>query len=195
MFDYQGAIDAGYSDSDIIDHLLPNRAFDIEGARNAGYSDEAIARHLSTMSVSGVEVEEPEEESQGWVEQYIFNPIDKGWNMLELSANIIGAETGLLEKEKAAEYIAANVQDIASIQQGEEVAEGLAEIQEAEGFWDSLEAVVTNPAAVIDVTISSLVSSIPALAGFVIGTAGGAAVVGQREQLRFLLLEQLEAGR
>ena len=164
-YDYQKLIDAGYSYGQISDFLGGELGVDVNRLRNVGYQEPEIAQFLSEY--------EKEEDSLNWLDRNLFAPIDKGWNMLELSANIIGAETGILEKEEAAELIAANVQDIASIPQSEVVAGGLQEIQEAEGFWGGLEAVVTNPAAVIDVVISSLVSSIPALAGFALGSVGG----------------------
>ena len=48
-FDYQGAIAEGYSDTEIIDHLMGGNQFDLQGARNEGYSDAEIAQHLSTL--------------------------------------------------------------------------------------------------------------------------------------------------
>ena len=48
-FDYQGAINAGFSDGDIIDHLWQSEQFDLEGARSAGFTDTQIAQHLSTL--------------------------------------------------------------------------------------------------------------------------------------------------
>jgi hypothetical protein len=47
MFDVQGARRAGYSDSEIANHLAQERGFDAPAARQAGYTDAAIVEHLS----------------------------------------------------------------------------------------------------------------------------------------------------
>src|SRR6188768_1349226 len=50
-FDYEGALNAGYSDDEIMGHLAEsNPKFDIQGAREAGYSPQEINQHLSTSS-------------------------------------------------------------------------------------------------------------------------------------------------
>lgn len=46
-FDIEGARKAGYSDSEIADHLSKQSNFDAAGARKAGYTDEQIIGHLS----------------------------------------------------------------------------------------------------------------------------------------------------
>lgn len=46
-FDYAGAREAGYSDTDVINHLSKTRNFDLQGARKEGYSDEEILTHLT----------------------------------------------------------------------------------------------------------------------------------------------------
>jgi hypothetical protein len=48
-FDVQGARAAGYTDSEIADHLAKAEKFDIAGARKAGYSDPEIIAHLATL--------------------------------------------------------------------------------------------------------------------------------------------------
>lgn len=45
-FDIDGARKAGYSDTEIADHLGQSRGFDVKGARAAGYSDSDIIGHL-----------------------------------------------------------------------------------------------------------------------------------------------------
>src|SRR6185312_12411128 len=47
-FDYQGALNAGYSPSEILQHLDgdPNVKFDIRGALNAGYSPQEVLAHV-----------------------------------------------------------------------------------------------------------------------------------------------------
>ncbi len=46
-FDVEGARKAGYSDTEIADHLATQRNFDVKGARAAGYSDADILSHLT----------------------------------------------------------------------------------------------------------------------------------------------------
>lgn len=49
-FDIEGARKAGYSDSEIADHLASTRGFRIDQARNAGYNDSELIDHLSGKS-------------------------------------------------------------------------------------------------------------------------------------------------
>jgi hypothetical protein len=51
-FDYEGALAAGYSPSEIADYLGKNKKFDVSGARKAGYDDFEIISHLSTPTVT-----------------------------------------------------------------------------------------------------------------------------------------------
>ena len=46
-FDADGARKAGYSDSEIANHLASQNNFDIEGARKSGYADTEIVHHLT----------------------------------------------------------------------------------------------------------------------------------------------------
>ena len=49
-FDVEGARKAGYSDSEIADHLAKQSNFDVHGARKSGYTDDQIVAHLATPS-------------------------------------------------------------------------------------------------------------------------------------------------
>ena len=49
-FDVEGARKAGYSESEIMDHLAKQSNFDVVGAKKSGYSDAEILQHLSTVS-------------------------------------------------------------------------------------------------------------------------------------------------
>lgn len=49
-FDIDGARKAGYSDSEIADHLAGERGFDVAGARKSGYDDTEIVKHLSMQA-------------------------------------------------------------------------------------------------------------------------------------------------
>ena len=46
-FDVEGARSAGYTESEIADHLAKQRGFDAAGARKSGYTDSDIVSHLS----------------------------------------------------------------------------------------------------------------------------------------------------
>jgi N12 class adenine-specific DNA methylase len=50
-FDFDGARKAGYSDTEIADHVktLPDVGFDIDGARKAGYADTEIIEHIKGL--------------------------------------------------------------------------------------------------------------------------------------------------
>jgi hypothetical protein len=45
-FDIKGAREAGYSESEILQHLAAERKFDIAGARKAGYTDSELLEHM-----------------------------------------------------------------------------------------------------------------------------------------------------
>lgn len=48
-FDYEGAVKAGYSDEEILDHLVSSHPdFDVNSAFNSGYSSKEINEHLSS---------------------------------------------------------------------------------------------------------------------------------------------------
>jgi hypothetical protein len=49
-FDVAGAREAGYTDTEIADHLAEQANFDIKGARKAGYADTDILTHLTGAS-------------------------------------------------------------------------------------------------------------------------------------------------
>ena len=120
--------------------------------------------------------QEEEEENTSWLYENIGAPLVKGWNQLETTEAVMGGQLGWRSQEEMAELIAKQQRDIADIPINESVQQGLQEIQEAEGWGEAAKAILTNPAAVWDVTVSSLVSSIPALVGFVGGTVGGGAI-------------------
>lgn len=57
-FDYQGAIEAGYNDEEILDHLVKSHPdFDVNGAFGSGYSSKEINDYLSTRAIPKKEEE------------------------------------------------------------------------------------------------------------------------------------------
>lgn len=55
-FDIKGAMDAGYSEQDVINFLAQKKGFDALAARNAGYSDAEILQHLQPHNISWSDV-------------------------------------------------------------------------------------------------------------------------------------------
>ena len=53
-FDISGALQEGYSYSDIANHLAEKNKFDVAGARNEGYTDEQIVQHLTASRTAGI---------------------------------------------------------------------------------------------------------------------------------------------
>lgn len=53
-FDISGALQEGYSYSDIANHLAEKNKFDAAGARNEGYTDEQIVQHLTASRTAGI---------------------------------------------------------------------------------------------------------------------------------------------
>lgn len=62
-FDVQGARKAGYSDTEIADHLASESKFDAAGARKAGYTDADIIGHLSAAPAAAAPEPEPDRQS------------------------------------------------------------------------------------------------------------------------------------
>jgi hypothetical protein len=59
-FDVNAAKQAGYSDSEIVEHLGKQSSFDVAGARASGYDDAALLQHLTAApKVAPVEAEKP----------------------------------------------------------------------------------------------------------------------------------------
>jgi len=112
-FDVSGAKAAGYSDDEIIGHLVKTRKFDAEGAKKAGYSSQEILNHLLTIPT------EPEiGTGQGRVSKSLERGYEglksTGYGLAALGADVVGAEdfgTSMIEKYKQTE---ANAQALAS---------------------------------------------------------------------------------
>jgi len=62
-FDVNGARDAGYSDTAIIDFLAEQKKFDVASARKAGYDDDALLEYLNPRKKTETPVEEPQKEA------------------------------------------------------------------------------------------------------------------------------------
>ena len=144
-----------------------------------GTTEEQIQSYLrQQIPRTQVPPQEEEEEDHSWIYETIGAPVQRGWNQLQTTEAIMGNQLGWRSKEEMAELIAKQQQDIAQIPMSESAQQGLQEIQEAETWGEAAKEIITNPAAVWDITVSSLVSSIPALVGFVGGLTGGTLIAG-----------------
>ena len=144
-----------------------------------GATQEQVIRYAQEQShrlFAAPQEEEKEEDS--WAYTTIGAPVIRGWNQLETTEAVMGNLMGWRSDEEAAELIAEHQRDIAATPMSESTLQGLQAIQEVRpgDWWGVVEELVANPAAIVDVTISSLVSSIPGLVGFVGGLFGGGAV-------------------
>ena len=118
--------------------------------------------------------EEPEEDVGFF--RGIGTALGRGANQLTTGLAVTANRAGLLSDEATAEQVAQDIEDMKKYPQSGSIKSGLQEIHEAEGFGESALAVVTNPGAVFDVAVQSLVSSVPSLVGMFAGGAAGAAV-------------------
>src|SRR5690242_18266436 len=105
-FDIEGAKKAGYSDTEIADHLAQEAKFDAPAARKAGYTDAEIISHVSGAKSAAPS---PEKEGPGnW--QVTNNAINKGiaggvdavlnlpTNVLNLGKAAVGTAAGMMGK-------------------------------------------------------------------------------------------------
>jgi len=143
-----------------------------------GATEEQVIRYAQQQSERLFAAPQEEEEEYSWAYENIGAPVQRGWNQLQITEAIMGNMLGWRSKEEMAESIAQQRRDIAEIPMSDIAQQGLQEIQEAETWAEAAKEIITNPAAVWDITISSLVSSIPGLVGFVAGLAGGTLIGG-----------------
>ena len=118
--------------------------------------------------------EKEKELSSNAFARHIGAPVARGWNRLEQLGATAGLMTGLLSEEEFAESVAEDERDIENTYMAPGVREGMKEIQESKGWLDSFSTVMSNPQAVADTVITSLVNSIPAFAGMFAGMKVGA---------------------
>ena len=118
--------------------------------------------------------EKEKELSSNAFARHIGAPVARGWNRLEMAGAVMANQFGLMSDKDTAESIAEDVSDMSKIYMAPGVKEGMKEIQETKGFLGSLGAVLSNPQAIADTVITSLVNSIPALGGMLAGMKVGA---------------------
>ena len=156
-------------------------------------SDAMYNKHYSDMAredfdarwLGPSEQSEPvdQDDELGFFESWIAGPVIRGANVLQSTEAMMGMTLGWRSQEEAAKAIADAQRDHADAPISEAVQSGLEEIMtddpERAGKWgEAAIDVLTNLPAVWDVTVSSLVSSIPGLVGFATGLVGGGAVAG-----------------
>jgi hypothetical protein len=150
---------------------------------NKYYSD--MGREQFDEHFHAAATDTPDQEEFGWFERVFAGPVIRGANQLQTAEAVMGGAVGWKNQEETAEAIADAQRDIAAAPTSEAAQQGLQEITETTratttaGAWgEAAVDLLTNLPAVWDVTVSSLVSSIPALAGFTGGLFGGGLLAG-----------------
>jgi hypothetical protein len=107
----------------------------------------------------------------------ITEPLQRGFARARSSVSIIANELGLYDgaQEEFAVNLAQRNRAVERFPVPANVADGLAEITQAEGFGQAAGAIVRNPQSVLEVTLESLGASAPALGAAVAGSALGPA--------------------
>lgn len=114
----------------------------------------------------------------------ITEPVQRGLARARGSISIIASELGLYDgaPEELAVNLAQRNREVERFPMPANVADGLAEITQAEGFGQAAGAIIRNPQSVLEVTLESLGASAPALAaavgGSTLGPGGTAAGAG-----------------
>lgn len=114
----------------------------------------------------------------------ITEPVQRGFARARGSISIIASELGLYDgaPEELAVNLAQRNREVERFPMPANVADGLAEITQAEGFGQAAGAIIRNPQSVLEVTLESLGASAPALAaavgGSTLGPGGTAAGAG-----------------
>lgn len=107
----------------------------------------------------------------------ITEPIQRGFARARGSISIIASELGLYDgaPEELAVNLAQRNREVERFPMPANVADGLAEITQAEDFGQAAGAIIRNPQSVLEVTLESLGASSPAIAAFAVGSAFGPA--------------------
>ena len=150
---------------------------------NKYYSD--MGREQFDERFHAAATDTPDQEEFGWFDRVFAGPVIRGANQLQTAEAVMGGAIGWKSQEETAAAIADAQRDIAAAPTSEAAQQGLQEITETTratttaGAWgEAAVDLLTNLPAVWDVTVSSLVSSIPALVGFTGGTFGGGVIAG-----------------
>lgn len=108
----------------------------------------------------------------------ITEPIQRGFARARGSISIIASELGLYDgaPEELAVNLAQRNREVERFPMPANVADGLADITQAEGFGQAAGAIIRNPQSVLEVTLESLGASSPGLALSALGTAIGGPV-------------------
>lgn len=123
-FDYEGAVNAGYSDEEILDHLVSSHPdFDVNSAFTSGYSSKEINEHLSSR-------QKPEKkEERGTVESALRLPAQYALGALE------GSPSGFVYDIAAAPLASKEAQ---TVNYRENLFQDIERLQEQKqtGVWD-----------------------------------------------------------
>ena len=131
-FDYAGAIQEGYTDEDIANHLLKRHDFDVSGALQEGYSYRDIAQHLAAK----------DESDSGFFREALDVPVlaaQGATQLVRMGTQAFGADNPLAEGLMGVEDFLGSLISAGSRQQQEEIAQ-IFEEAEGQGVGEQVKA-------------------------------------------------------
>lgn len=138
-------------------------------------NDEEITNAITKNIIPQLYLERigPPDRATSWYDD-LYHATGRGWNMLEITGNVIGEKLGLVSTEQMNEWVRMNLLDMQQFAPSEEVEKSLKEIEGAEGPLDALQKIAQNPFATLTVAVQSVISSSPGIAAM-LATGGLAA--------------------
>tara|TARA_R110002020_G_scaffold288169_1_gene503618 strand:+ start:291 stop:6629 length:6339 start_codon:yes stop_codon:yes gene_type:complete len=116
-----------------------------------------------------------EDDEVGFFEE-IGNSLGRGGQHLTSGLAVLGNRVGLVSDEAAAEQVAQDKEDLKDYEMSDQLKGELGQILEAESLGDAAWEAITNPEAVLNIAVQSLVSSVPSIAGMIGGGFVGSLV-------------------
>jgi hypothetical protein len=104
-----------------------------------------------------------EDDEVGFFEE-IGNSLGRGGQHLTSGLAVLGNRVGLVSDEAAAEQVAQDKEDLKDYEMSDQLKGELGQILEAESLGDAAWEALTNPEAVLNIAVQSLVSSVPSIA-------------------------------
>jgi hypothetical protein len=172
-FDYEGAINAGYTPAQIADYLAKQNNFDIAGARKTGYDDFQIITHLNTpVSTAPTTVERSKLREIADVPLKASEGVVAGVRMI---ADAFGANNPVSKNLRSVENYIADLYSAQSKADSQKIAEIMKEAED-KGVGANLRAAFEAfKVAPVDLLTNALGTSAPTILG---GLGAGAVKLG-----------------